>query len=91
MLEVRIDKKIHSWSGSIEMGITQCDPHMLDAPFPSSATELREGTWIMSGEQCFYTQPFIKHTCKTTSGTGTGIESILKYTRKCSSFNLPTP
>ena len=91
MLEVRIDKKIHSWSGSIEMGITQCDPHMLDAPFPSSATELREGTWIMSGEQCFYTLPSIKHTCKTTLGTGTGIESILKYTRKCSSFNLPTP
>ena len=49
MVEVRIDKKIHSWSGSIEMGITQCDPNMLEAPFPSSATELREGTWIMSG------------------------------------------
>ena len=49
MVEVRIDKKIHSWSGSIEMGITQCDPNMLEVPFPSSATELREGTWIMSG------------------------------------------
>ena len=49
MVEVSIDKKIHSWSGSIEMGITQCDPDMLESPFPSSATELREGTWIMSG------------------------------------------
>ena len=49
MVEVRIDKKIHSWSGSIEMGITQCDPNLLEVPFPSSATELREGTWIMSG------------------------------------------
>ena len=49
MVEVSIDKKIHSWSGSIEMGITRCDPSLLDSPFPSSATELREGTWIMSG------------------------------------------
>ena len=49
MVEVTIDKKIHSWSGSIEMGITRCDPSLLDSPFPSSATELREGTWIMSG------------------------------------------
>merc|ERR550532_3669697 len=36
MVEVRIDKKIHSWSGSIEMGITQCDPNLLEVPFPSS-------------------------------------------------------
>ena len=75
-IQVRIDKKINSWSGSIEMGVTQCDPNTLESPFPSrfsqilncrhvlgnciaftsckskhrsSATELREGTWIMSG------------------------------------------
>ncbi len=47
--EVRIDKKINSWSGSIEVGVTCCDPSTIDVPFPSSATELREGTWIMSG------------------------------------------
>ena len=48
---MRIDKKIHSWSGSIEVGVTACDPDSLEAaaPFPSSATELRHGTWIMSG------------------------------------------
>ena len=35
MFEVRIDKKINSWSGSIEVGVTSCDPNTLDAPFPS--------------------------------------------------------
>lgn len=49
MFEVRIDKKINSWSGSIEVGVTSCDPNTLEIPFPSSATELREGSWIMSG------------------------------------------
>jgi neuralized-like protein 4 len=49
LFEVRIDKKINSWSGSIEVGVTCCDPSTIDVPFPSSATELREGTWIMSG------------------------------------------
>ncbi len=49
MFEVRIDKKVNSWSGSIEIGVTACDPNSLDAPLPSSATELRKGSWIMSG------------------------------------------
>ena len=62
MVEVSIDKKIHSWSGSIEMGITRCDPSLLDSPFPSSATELREGTWIMSGNSILKVSPnFFKH------------------------------
>nr|CAD7587837.1 unnamed protein product [Timema genevievae] len=47
LFEVRIDKKINSWSGSIEIGVTACDPETMD--FPSSATELRNGSWIMSG------------------------------------------
>ena len=33
--QVRIDKKINSWSGSIEVGVTQCDPNTLESPFPS--------------------------------------------------------
>ena len=49
MFEVKLDKKINSWSGSIEVGVTCCDPNAIETPFPSSATELREGTWIMSG------------------------------------------
>ncbi len=46
---MKIDKKIDSWSGSIEVGVTACDPDTLENPLPSSATELRRGTWIMSG------------------------------------------
>ena len=44
-----MDKKVHSWSGSIEVGVTACDPDTLESPLPSSATELRRGSWIMSG------------------------------------------
>uniref|UniRef100_T1IVE5 NHR domain-containing protein n=1 Tax=Strigamia maritima TaxID=126957 RepID=T1IVE5_STRMM len=47
LFEVRLDKKINSWSGSIEIGVTTSDPNILD--FPSSATDLRDGSWIMSG------------------------------------------
>ncbi|XP_069739179.1 LOW QUALITY PROTEIN: neuralized-like protein 4, partial [Phaenicophaeus curvirostris] len=44
---VRIDRKVNSWSGSIEVGVTALDPAELD--FPSSATGLRGGSWIVSG------------------------------------------
>ena len=47
--QVRLEQKIHSWSGSIEVGVTCGNPDALETPFPSSATELRFGTWIMSG------------------------------------------
>ena len=40
-----MDKKVNSWSGSIEVGITSTDPDHLSRlqPFPSSANELRQG------------------------------------------------
>ncbi|XP_029436283.1 neuralized-like protein 4 isoform X1 [Rhinatrema bivittatum] len=44
---VRIDRKVNSWSGSIELGVTALDPSLLD--FPSSATGLKGGSWIISG------------------------------------------
>ncbi|XP_041377381.1 neuralized-like protein 4 [Gigantopelta aegis] len=47
IFEVRIDKKVNSWSGSIEIGVTTCNPNNLN--FPISATGFREGTWVMSG------------------------------------------
>lgn len=47
LFEVRIDKKVATWSGSIEIGVTTLDPSTLT--FPSSATNLREGSWVMSG------------------------------------------
>ena len=50
---MKIDKKVNSWSGSIEVGVTACDPDGLELPLPSSATELRRGSWIMSGMNLF--------------------------------------
>jgi len=38
---------VNSWSGSIEIGVTALDPTALD--FPSSATGLKGGSWIVSG------------------------------------------
>lgn len=39
--------QVNSWSGSIEIGVTALDPAALD--FPSSATGLKGGSWIVSG------------------------------------------
>ncbi|GLD70881.1 neuralized-like protein 4 isoform X1 [Lates japonicus] len=39
--------RVNSWSGSIEIGVTALDPAALD--FPSSATGLKGGSWIVSG------------------------------------------
>ncbi|XP_078389916.1 neuralized-like protein 4 isoform X4 [Cetorhinus maximus] len=47
VFQVRIDRKVNSWSGSIEIGVTALDPNTLD--FPSSATGLKGGSWIISG------------------------------------------
>ena len=53
IFEIRIDRKIDSWSGSLELGVTTADPMELAASgheFPSSANELNQGSsWIMSG------------------------------------------
>lgn len=35
------------WSGSIEIGVTACDPE--NTNLPASATSLRHGSWIMTG------------------------------------------
>ena len=44
---MRVDKKVNSWSGSIEVGVTNTDPDHLSRmhPFPSSANELRQGSF----------------------------------------------
>lgn len=39
--------EVNSWSGSIEIGLTALDPAVLE--FPSSATGLKGGSWIVSG------------------------------------------
>ncbi|XP_038370826.1 neuralized-like protein 4 isoform X5 [Canis lupus familiaris] len=40
-------EEVNSWSGSIEIGVTALDPSVLD--FPSSATGLKGGSWVVSG------------------------------------------
>ncbi|XP_028049148.1 neuralized-like protein 4 [Monomorium pharaonis] len=46
LFEIVIDRKIISWSGSIEIGVTECDPETLE--IPSCAINLRHGSWIMT-------------------------------------------
>ncbi|XP_076042886.1 neuralized-like protein 4 isoform X2 [Oratosquilla oratoria] len=48
IFEVKIDKKLNTWSGSIEIGVTVCNPDVIDIPI--TATDLRGGTWIMLGQ-----------------------------------------
>jgi len=40
------------WSGNVEIGVTECDPETME--IPSSAINLRHGSWIMSGSCIFY-------------------------------------
>jgi len=39
--------QVNSWSGSLELGVTTCNPD--NVVFPTSATGFREGTWVLSG------------------------------------------
>ncbi|XP_051170351.1 neuralized-like protein 4 [Leptopilina boulardi] len=52
LFEVRIDKKMMSWSGSIEIGITACDPDSVE--LPACATNLRHGSWIMTSSSIMH-------------------------------------
>ena len=47
--EVRLDKMVDMWHGSIEIGVTTHSPLTLE--FPETMTDIRSGTWMMSGEE----------------------------------------
>lgn len=47
LFEIRIDKLVDKWSGSIEVGVTTHNPTMLH--FPATMTNMRSGTIMMSG------------------------------------------
>lgn len=47
IFEVRLDRLIDKWAGSIEIGVTTHQPNDLD--FPSTMTNIRSGTWMMTG------------------------------------------
>lgn len=52
LFEVRIDEKIHSWSGSIEIGVTCVNPSTIGS-LPACATKLFYDTWVGSRrEKC---------------------------------------
>ncbi|XP_017034187.1 neuralized-like protein 4 [Drosophila kikkawai] len=47
LFEIRIDKLVDKWSGSIEVGVTTHNPAVLH--FPATMTNMRSGTIMMSG------------------------------------------
>jgi len=47
VFEVRLDKMVTKWAGSIEIGVTTHAPN--DLEFPSTMTNIRSGTWMMTG------------------------------------------
>lgn len=47
LFEIRIDKLVDKWSGSIEVGVTSHTPTALH--FPATMTNMRSGTIMMSG------------------------------------------
>ncbi|XP_043229650.1 neuralized-like protein 4 isoform X2 [Amphibalanus amphitrite] len=47
LFEVRLDKVVTKWAGSIEIGVTTHGP--TDLEYPSTMTNVRSGTWMMTG------------------------------------------
>ena len=47
VFQVRLDKMVTKWAGSIEIGVTSHAPS--DLEFPSTMTNVRSGTWMMTG------------------------------------------
>lgn len=45
--QIRIDRLVEKWSGSIEVGVTTHNPATLQ--FPATMTNMRSGTTMMSG------------------------------------------
>ena len=75
VFKVRLDKMVTKWAGSIEIGVTSHAPS--DLEFPSTMTNVRSGTWMMTGNgvmhngtttidayaAAFYSRPTTSHKC----------------------------
>lgn len=48
LFEVRLDKMVSKWAGSIEIGVTTHSPTELE--YPATMTNIRSGTWMMTGK-----------------------------------------
>jgi neuralized-like protein 4 len=44
LFEIRIDRKVNSWSGSLEIGVVDCDP--LHFEFPACSSKIQNATWV---------------------------------------------
>ncbi|XP_045542113.1 neuralized-like protein 4 [Papilio machaon] len=49
LFEIRIERLVHKWSGSIEVGVTNHNPATLN--FPSTMTNMETGTVMLSGSK----------------------------------------
>ena len=47
VFEVQLDRTVSKWAGSIEIGVTTYRPTELE--YPSTMTNVRSGTWMMTG------------------------------------------
>lgn len=47
LFQVRLERVVTKWAGSVEMGVTTHSPTDLDFPF--TMTNVRSGTWMMTG------------------------------------------
>lgn len=47
LFQVRLERVVSKWAGSIEIGVTTHSPTDLDFPF--TMTNVRTGTWMMTG------------------------------------------
>lgn len=59
LLQIRIDKLVDKWSGSIEIGVTTHNPNNLD--YPATMTNLRSGTLFIINNKHFLHNYFKVH------------------------------
>ncbi|XP_045470918.1 neuralized-like protein 4 [Harmonia axyridis] len=52
LFEIKIDRKVNSWSGGLEIGVVECD--ISNFEFPSCASKISRGSWIMSSTSVFH-------------------------------------
>lgn len=47
LFEVRVERQVEKWAGSLEIGVTAHCPETME--FPATMTNLSSNTWMMSG------------------------------------------
>lgn len=53
--------QLNTWSGSIEIGVTVCNPDVIDIPI--TATDLRGGTWVRKFSYIYRYNLPLSHLC----------------------------